>query len=136
MSAHSVVIVDYGMGNVGSIRNMLSGMGAAAEPGGGPDVIVRAQRLVLPGVGAIDEAMTTLRRTHLVEALCERAESHRRPLLGVCLGMQRLLEGSEEGVERGLGLTPGTCQRFPTRSELGPLRIPHVGWNDVTVAKV
>lgn len=135
MSAHGVVIVDYGMGNVGSIKNMLSRVGVAAELSGDPDVIVRAQRLVLPGVGAFDEAMTTLRRTHLAEALCERAESDRGPLLGVCLGMQLLLEASEEGVEKGLGLIPGTCRRFPTHSELGPLRIPHMGWNDVTVAE-
>jgi glutamine amidotransferase len=129
-----VVIVDYGMGNVGSIKNMMSKIGVVGELSSDPDVIVRAPRLVLPGVGAFDEAMATLRRAHLEEALLERAESGRGPLLGVCLGMQLLMEGSEEGSEKGLGLIPGTCRRFPAMTEHGPLRVPHMGWNEVGVA--
>jgi glutamine amidotransferase len=135
MSAPDVVIVDYGMGNVGSIRNMFAKIGATAELSGDPDEVAKADRLLLPGVGAFDEAMTTLRRKDLVEPILERSASGRGPLLGVCLGMQLLLDASEEGVESGLGLISGVCTRFPTRSATGPLRVPHMGWNDVTVRR-
>jgi glutamine amidotransferase len=135
VTQHDVVIVDYGMGNVGSIRNMLSKIGVGAELSGDPEVILRAARVILPGVGAFDEAMATLRRKHLVEALVARGQAGQRPLLGVCLGMQLLLEGSDEGHEKGLGLIPGRCRRFPTRSDVGPVRVPHMGWNEVSTTK-
>ncbi len=135
MSVPDVVIVDYGMGNVGSIKNMFAKIGASAELSGDPEVIAKADRLILPGVGAFDEAMTTLRRKDLVDPILERSESGRGPLLGVCLGMQLLLDGSEEGSEQGLGLIGGVCKRFPARSATGPLRVPHMGWNDVTVRR-
>ena len=133
MTVHDLVIVDYGMGNVGSIRNMLSKIGVRAHLSREPDEIAAARRVVLPGVGAFGEAMTSLRKDGLVEALISRAHSGRGPLLGVCLGMQLLLDSSDEGGERGLGLIPGQCRRFPSRSDAGPLRVPHMGWNEVSV---
>ena len=90
-----VVIVDYGMGNVGSIRNMLLKIGTRSQLSADPDVITRARRVILPGVGAFDEAMSALRRADLVEPLRLRAKSQIGPMLGLCLGMQLLLEGSD-----------------------------------------
>lgn len=126
-----VVIVDYGMGNVASIRNMFAKIGVQAATSDDPEAILAAPRLVLPGVGAFDEAMRTLRESDLVGPLMERATSGRGPLLGVCLGMQLLLEGSDEGTEPGLGLIPGRCFRFPASTEAGRLKVPHMGWNEV-----
>lgn len=130
-STPEVVVVDYGMGNVGSIRNMLSRLGAVGVVSGDPDVVARAERVILPGVGAFDEAMLTLRSAGLDEALLLRSASGSAPLLGVCLGMQLLLEGSEEGDEEGLGLIPGTCRRFPDTVDGLTLRVPHMGWSTV-----
>jgi glutamine amidotransferase len=135
VSTPDVVVVDYGMGNVGSIRNMLARIGATADVSGEPDVVAEAKRLILPGVGAFDEAMRTLRTTALLDAVLQRAASGAAPLLGVCLGMQLLLDGSEEGDERGLGLIPGTCRRFPDRHDGRRLLVPHMGWSTVTPAR-
>lgn len=125
-----VVVVDYGMGNVGSIRNMLAKIGARGVVTGDPDAVARAERIILPGVGAFDEAMQTLQATDLPTAILERA-GHEVPLLGVCLGMQLLLESSEEGDQEGLGLVPGTCRRFPSTVDGLPLLVPHMGWSTV-----
>ncbi len=130
-STPEVVVVDYGMGNVGSIRNMLSRLGAVGVVTGDPDVVARADRVILPGVGAFDEAMSTLRAAGLDEALLQRSAAGDAPLLGVCLGMQLLLEGSEEGDEKGLGLVPGTCRRLPDSVDGLALRVPHMGWSTV-----
>jgi glutamine amidotransferase len=130
-STPEVVVVDYGMGNVGSIRNMLSKIGVRGVVTGDPDAVARADRLILPGVGAFDEAMQTLRATDLHDALVERAGGGEVPLLGVCLGMQLLLEDSEEGDQKGLGLVPGTCRRFPATVDGLPLLVPHMGWSTV-----
>lgn len=127
-----VVIVDYGMGNVGSIRNMLLRVGARSELSGDPNVILTAPRLILPGVGAFDEAMTALRRAGLVEPLRERAQPDRGPMLGLCLGMQLLLDASDEGVEPGLGVIPGRC-RLLSADDGKRLLVPHMGWNNAEV---
>jgi glutamine amidotransferase len=134
MTRPHVVIVDYGMGNVGSIRNMFSKLGVTAHLSADGDEILNADRVLLPGVGAFDEAMATLQRVDLVEPLVARARSG-RPLLGVCLGMQLLLDGSDEGVLPGLGLVPGRCRRLDRASGDVPLRVPHMGWNEVQVTR-
>lgn len=130
----SVVIVDYGMGNIASIRNMLAKTGRPAELSDDPQSVHDAEYLILPGVGAFDEAMRALAASGLREAILARQQSPDRPLLGVCLGMQLLLEGSEEGVLPGLGLIPGVCRRFPSTWADKPLLVPHMGWNEVRPA--
>ena len=121
-----VLIIDYGMGNIGSLRNMFRRIGAADDVAGDEASIARAGKLLLPGVGAFDSAMRRLRETGLSEAIRKRALADRVPVLGICLGMQLLTDGSEEGREPGLGIIPARARRFPAS---GKLKVPHMGWN-------
>lgn len=126
----SISIVDYGVGNIASIANMFRKAGFESEIVGDPDRLRAATRVLLPGVGAFDTAAVKLRETGLGSAVAERARDG-VPVLGVCLGMQLLLDGSEEGIEPGLGLIPGWVRRFPRGVETSKLRVPHMGWNAV-----
>ncbi len=121
-----VTIIDYGMGNLHSVSKALEHLECAAEITDDPARVREARRLILPGVGAFGDAMRELERRRLVEPLLDRVAAG-VPLLGVCLGMQLLLETSEEspGVA-GLGLIPGTVRRFRT-----DLKVPQMGWNTV-----
>lgn len=131
-----LLIVDYGMGNVSSIRNMLSRIGV-------PDVLIsadpadcgRADRIILPGVGAFDAAVRNLEQRALRAPLQRAARQRRVPILGICLGMQLLAEGSEEGSLPGLGLLPAFVKRFDAATLGARLRIPHMGWNEVKVVR-
>ena len=127
-----IVVIDYGVGNVASIRNMLKKAGYDSELSGDPDVIANAGKVILPGVGAFDRAARILRESGLRDVVIERANAG-VPLLGVCLGMQLLLDSSEEGerAERGLGLIPGMVRRFPSEIEVAGLKVPHMGWNTI-----
>jgi glutamine amidotransferase len=122
-----VSIVDYGIGNTGSIRNMLGRLRVESERVSTPEGIAAARRLILPGIGAFDACMSALRRAHLDEPVLEYARSG-RPLLGICVGMQMLTLDSEEGASPGLGLIAAHTRRFP---QVAGLRIPHMGWNRV-----
>lgn len=127
------IIVDYGMGNLRSVEKAVRALGSTARISGDPDVIRSAERLILPGVGAFGDAAATLRRIGLGEAL-RAAVREGRPLLGICLGMQLLLEESEEyGTHAGLGLIPGKVVPF-SGPEMAGLRVPHIGWNNITPA--
>jgi glutamine amidotransferase len=126
-----VTIVDSGPGNVGSITNMLRRVGARTILATTPDMVVNAERLVLPGVGAFDTAAGALRRVGLGEGVLAAVERE-IPLLGVCVGMQLLAESSDEGVLPGLGILPGRVRRFDVDCETPPERIPHVGWKELT----
>lgn len=128
--AGGIVIVDYGMGNIASIRNMISRLGHHAELSSDAKRIHSARQLILPGVGAFDEAMRCLRQTDLAAAVRDAAQQG-ASILGICLGMQVLLEGSDEGVEPGLGLIKGRVRRFPPEVAGNLLRVPHMGWSDV-----
>jgi glutamine amidotransferase len=131
----SIGVVDYGMGNLHSLGKALERVSAPArvEISYDPKVLVKCDRLVLPGVGGVRGCVDELRRLELIEVL--RLEARKKPLMGICLGMQVLLEHSEEngGVD-GLGLFPGAVRRFP-EAQPGPdgtrLKVPHMGWNQV-----
>lgn len=127
-----IVIVDYGVGNIASVQNMLKRAGFAAELCGDPDVVAASPKVILPGVGAFDRAASILRQSGLGAAIVRAAESGSL-VLGICLGMQLLLDGSEEGAssEPGLGLVPGRVRRFPDKVEDEGLKVPHMGWNSV-----
>jgi glutamine amidotransferase len=126
----TISVVSYGVCNVGSILNMLKKIGADAEPVSTPDGLRRATKIILPGIGAFDNGVKALRDLALSEPLIERAGAG-VPVLGICLGMQLLGNSSEEGTLPGLGLLTGRCVRLRS-SEVPPLRVPHMGWNEIT----
>ncbi len=121
----TVVIADYGMGNLESIANMVRKVGGSPLISGDTHVIAQAGKLVLPGVGAFDKGMSALAATGIKDAVYAAANQG-SVLLGICLGMQLLMDGSEEGALPGLGLVPGRVCLFP--KDLG-LKVPHMGWN-------
>ncbi|MEP7081445.1 MAG: imidazole glycerol phosphate synthase subunit HisH [Chloroflexota bacterium] len=125
----NLVVVDAGIGNLGAIPNMLKRVGATARISNRADDIAAADRLILPGVGAFDAAMRTLNELGIVEALAHKALVERVPVLGVCLGMQLLFRGSEEGDIAGLGWLGGQAVRFRLDGTDRSLRVPHMGWN-------
>ena len=128
-----IVIVDYGMGNLRSVAKGFERIGARARVSGSPDVIARAARLVLPGVGAFGDGMASLRERGLVEPILE-AIADGRPFLGICLGLQLLFDvGYEDGQHTGLGVLPGKVVRFDFtgRPDARGLKIPHMGWNQI-----
>ncbi len=125
-----VVIVGYGIGNLGAIPNMLQRLGVDAQISRDPTRIRAADRLILPGVGAFDAAIQALRQYDLIPVLNERVQAG-LPVLGLCLGMEIMASDSEEGSLPGLGWIPGRVVRFilpPGDSR----RIPHMGWNYIS----
>ena len=123
-----IVIVDYGVGNVGSVLNMLRKIGAKACVSGVAADIEAANKLILPGVGHFGYGMSKLAETGLIPVLREQVLSRFKPILGICLGMQMMTLGSEESDLPGLGWIDATTSRFP---ETPGLRVPHMGWNTV-----
>ena len=122
-----ITIVDYGMGNLGSMLNMFKRIGASACIEADPDLLRRSEKLVLPGVGAFDAAMERINEVPgLREVLDHKAQVECVPILGVCLGMQLLTCASDEGALPGLAWIPGRAHRFPKREGL---KVPHMGWN-------
>ena len=128
------VIVDYGMGNLASIENMLKKVGAAAVVSSDPKTIEAADKLILPGVGAFDAAVAKLEARGLRPVLQEQVVARGKPVLGLCLGMQLLGRKSEEGVQPGLGWLDAESVRFRVGPEERRWKVPHMGWNSVRVA--
>ena len=128
-----IVIVDYGMGNVGSIRNMLKHIGFRAIISGTLEDIKNADKLILSGVGAFDSAMNKISGTGLLDALNIKVMEEKTPLLGICLGMQLFSHASEEGLCRGLGWIDATTVRFSFTGPASRLRVPHMGWNTLSI---
>jgi glutamine amidotransferase len=126
------VIVDYGMANLRSVQKAFERVGSAAEITSDPRQIVQARKLVLPGVGAFQDAIARLRETRLTDAIREHIHSG-RPFLGICLGMQMLFARShEDGLFAGLDLFGGDVVRFP---EIPGLKVPHMGWNTLKLTR-
>lgn len=130
MSAPEVAVIDYGVGNLLSVQRGLERCGAKVTVTADPEQILAAKRVVLPGVGAFGNAMQALERLGLV-AVIRDVVQRQTPLLGICLGMQLLLEESEEfGITAGLGLIPGRVIPVPTQTLSGETqKIPHIGWS-------
>ncbi|HET6380034.1 MAG TPA: imidazole glycerol phosphate synthase subunit HisH [candidate division Zixibacteria bacterium] len=126
-------VVDFGAGNTRSVLRGLAAVGAATLTVDRPAQLDGVDRLVLPGVGAAGSAVRELRRRDLWEPLRAWGVAG-RPLLGICLGAQLLLDRSEEDAAEGLGLIPGVCRAFPPPQAGGPRRVPHIGWNEVRLA--
>ena len=127
-----IAVIDYGAGNLKSVKNALDQLGAANMRASTSKEILLADAVILPGVGEFGTAMAELERRGIKEAVIEAANGG-RPLLGICLGMQLLFEAGEESPgAKGLGILPGRVPRFP--AEMG-LKIPHMGWNSVMPIK-
>ena len=137
-----IAIIDYGMGNLKSVQKAFTALDFKAEITADPEEIVKADKVVLPGVGAIRDAIHTLNQTGLSQAIGEVVQKG-TPLLGICLGMQLLFEKSyEHGVYEGLGLLPGEIVRLENRkdeegsvSQGERLKVPHMGWNQLEITK-
>lgn len=129
-----IAIVDYGVGNLFSLSSSLRALGLAAEITGEAERLRRADRLILPGVGAFGDARAKLDAAGLADVI--RKEAAKKPLLGICLGMQLLFDRSfEYGEHPGLGLVPGEVS--PLRPDLSDssLKVPHMGWNSLDIAQ-
>ena len=129
-----IAIIDYGVGNLFSLSSSLRVLGLETAVTGDAEVLRRADRIILPGVGAFADAIAKLRSTGLVDTICEQAAAG-KPLLGICLGMQLLFEKSYEyGEHEGLGLVPGQVVPLADKLPAG-LKVPHIGWNRLRILK-
>ncbi|MBR6230854.1 MAG: imidazole glycerol phosphate synthase subunit HisH [Lachnospiraceae bacterium] len=129
-----IAIIDYGVGNLFSLKSSFAAIGEEAAATGDPDIIRKADKLILPGVGAFEDAAVKLKESGIAEVIKEEAASG-KPLLGICLGMQLLFDRSlEYGEHDGLGLIKGVVK--PMEGLISPeLKIPHIGWNPLIIKK-
>ena len=126
-------IIDYGLGNLGSIKNMLKIIGEKAIISSDITELDKCDKLILPGVGSFDAGMTKLNESNLAEYIKKVATQDKKPILGICLGMQLLGTGSEEGTSKGLGLIPFCSKKFQVHDF--NLKVPHMGWDIVDIKK-
>lgn len=129
-----IAIVDYGVGNVQALADIYKRLGIAATLASGARELAAADRIILPGVGAFDWAMTRLARAGLVDVLHDAVTRAAKPILGICVGMQMMAACSDEGELPGLGWIEGEVRRFDVRKFAAATHLPHMGWNDVHVA--
>jgi glutamine amidotransferase len=129
-----VVIIDYGVGNVGSIQNMLRKIGVEVIISKKPSDILSASKLILPGVGNFDYGMKNLESNSLVEILNEAVFQIKTPILGICLGAQLMTKSSQEGDKAGLGWFDAEVVKFKFKKETN-LKVPHMAWNHVNIIK-
>ncbi len=127
-----IVVIDYGAGNIGSVMNMLKRLSIPAMRGKTPDDLRQAHGLILPGVGAFDYCMSSFNQSGLRTTAEEMVLQGTTPVLGICVGLQMLFRGSEEGREAGLNWIDGDVVRFDPGKMDADLKIPHMGWNYVS----
>ena len=130
-----IVVIDYGMGNIGSVLNILKKLQIHATISKGPEDVQNANKLILPGVGAFDDAMKNLRAMDYIDVLNKKILVAKTPILGICLGMQLFGMHSEEGNEPGLGWLDAQTVRFRFEDIKYQKKIPHMGWNTVHVCQ-
>ena len=130
------VIIDYGVGNIGSIANMLRKINAESVITSNPVEIAKASRLILCGIGAFDDGMAKLETLGILDVLKKKVLEDKTPIMGVCLGMQLFTRGSEEGKKEGLSFVDAYTKKFDFGSNgQQQLRVPHMGWNEVELSK-
>ena len=129
-----ITIVNYGVGNLASIKNMLKKAGFNAVLASDVSAINAATKIILPGIGAFDHCMIQFNNSGLRDAVTRKVMNDKSPLLGICVGLQMLMESSEEGSEPGLGWIAGKTVKFK-KEKMGELKIPHMGWTDVRIEK-
>jgi len=128
-----VVIIDYGLGNLLSVKNMFKKIGVDATISSDFSVIKDAPKLLLPGVGAFDYGMQKIKDSGLQEVLNQKVLIDKTPILGICLGLQIMTKSSEEGVLPGLGWFNAVTKKF--RLDDSSLKVPHMGWNEISIKK-
>ena len=132
--AQKIVIVDYGMGNIQSVLRKFSLLGIIPAVSKNPAMIKNADKLVLPGVGHFGKAIENLKTLGLYDTLNEKVLTHKTPILGICLGMQLMTNGSEEGDSIGFGWVDAEVKKFSIDNTLD-YKVPHSGWNSVEIVK-
>jgi glutamine amidotransferase len=135
--SHLITIIDYGMGNLRSVQKGFEKVGFDARVTDDPGVAAKADRLVLPGVGAFQDCMNNLREGGFIDPILQHVASG-KPFLGICLGLQLLFTESEEfGLHKGLDIVAGRVRKFPADLEADgePLKVPHMGWNQVHIQR-
>ena len=130
-----IAIVDYGLGNVKAFANVYSRLNIPYLIAKVPEDLKKSAKIILPGVGSYDFAMNMLKKSGMREQLDEQVLVKKKPVLGVCVGMQMLAVASEEGEEKGLGWIDGEVNKFVLPSEDTKMRIPHMGWNGIKTVK-
>ncbi len=131
----NLIIIDYGAGNLASIKNMLKRIGVESKISSQESDLVSADKIILPGVGAFDTCASQLQQSGLMNSLNLKVIEEKTPVLGVCVGMQLLLDGSEEGSLQGLGWIKGVNVKFNQAQMPNSYKIPHMGWTDVVPTK-
>ena len=126
-----ISIIDYGAGNIASVANMVRYVGGESEIVNNPAMLEESQKILLPGVGSFDHGMSAIESNGWKLSLEKAALQRRVPLLGICLGMQLLCKGSEEGTLPGLGWIDASVRKFRFNGEQSSLKVPHMGWNRV-----
>ena len=127
-----ILIVDYGLGNLGSIQNMLKKVGKNSVISSNKDQILSASKIILPGVGAFDTGINNLRKLDLIESLNYKALTEKIPVLGICLGLQLMCNSSAEGISKGLSWFEADIVRF--KAQMG-LKVPHMNWSHTKILK-
>jgi len=126
----SIVILDYGLGNVGSVANMFKLLGKDVMISKEQSVVSKAKMIILPGVGSFDKGMEKIRENGLVHVLNKKVIIEGTPILGICLGLQLMTKESDEGISQGLGWFDNSCKKFEI-DRLSNYKIPHMGWNEI-----
>jgi imidazole glycerol-phosphate synthase subunit HisH len=130
----NIDVLDYGLGNIGSVIRMVEKVGSSAKPITTPEEIRQSDKLILPGVGHFDHGIAQLVQRGLIGPLQERVVQQGTPIMGICLGMQLLCSSSEEGASPGLGYVNAEVRKFHAQADQN-LKIPHMGWNTVRVVR-
>lgn len=128
-----ITIIDYGLGNLGSLANIFKKLGVEAAVSSDISVIEKSSGIVLPGVGSFDAGMENIKKLGLVQTLERKVLEEKTPILGICLGMQLFAQKSEEGILEGLGWIKGEVKKFDFQDD--SLKVPHMGWNTIEIKK-
>ncbi|MEM7161448.1 MAG: imidazole glycerol phosphate synthase subunit HisH [Bacteroidota bacterium] len=131
----NIVIIDYGMGNLRSVENKFRVQNCQAQISEDPEIIAKADKLVLPGVGHFANGMKNLKEKGILDVLQQKVILDKTPILGICLGMQLFTNGSEEGDVEGLGWIEASTKKFEFDFKESFLKVPHMGWNSLRIKK-